>query len=84
MSEFQEVEALSTKIQRRKLTPEQRIAERKAEIERIEARQREKVLDLIDDALDVLRDAQAKADAWGMAAEGQMIVSAIKALDASA
>lgn len=81
MSEAQEVERLSTRAPRRKLTPEQRIAEREAEIERIKERQKQKVRDLIEDALDILRDAAARADALGMTAESSALNLSINYLD---
>lgn len=83
-SESQEVEAIDAKKPRRKLTPEQRIQEREAEIQRIKAKQQENVRDLMEDALNILRDAQAKADSWGMTVEGGLIAAAIKALEPSA
>lgn len=81
MSEAQEVERLSTRAPRRKLSDDERIAERVADIARIKERQKQKVRDLIEDALGILRDASAKAVASGMTAEEGQIRNAVHALE---
>ena len=73
----------TAKKPRRRLTPEQRIEERKLEIARIEEKQRQAVRDLIEDALDILRDAGSKAAACDMRVEVEMIGSALKTLEPS-
>lgn len=65
---------------RRRLTPEQRIAERKAEIERIEAKQRQRVLDLIAEATELLHRCVAAARATGMGRETMQCVNALEQL----
>lgn len=80
-SESQEVEALPDKPRRRILSPEERLAKLDAETKRVKELQRTRVRDCIDDALDVLRDAQAKATAAGMETESRMIGAAIAALE---
>lgn len=77
----QEIEALSTKRPRRKLSDEERIAERKAEIDRIQARGREKVYDLVDDGILCLRGAQEKARRLEMADQCERITAALRILE---
>lgn len=68
---------------RRRMTPEQRIAERKAEIERIEHKQRQRVLAMIAEATDVLRQCVAAARATGnMGRETRQCVAALDQLGA--
>lgn len=83
-SESQEVEALSTKKPRRRLTPEQRIEERKAEIARIEEKQKEKVRESMEEILASLHATKSKADASGMGVESDQIRQAIQALELKA
>lgn len=68
---------------RRRLTPEQRIAERKAEIERIEAKQRQRVVDMIAEATELLRRCVVAARSTGnMGRETRQCVAALEQLGA--
>jgi cob(I)alamin adenosyltransferase len=67
---------------RRRLTPEQRIAERKAEIARIEEQQRERVRSDIDELAEALHEAESRAAGAGMTAEAARLHDAREALRA--
>lgn len=68
------------KTKRRRLTPEERIAERKAEIERIEAGQRTRARAAIADARERLELAVSLAEKCGMAEEAKTWGAALAAL----
>jgi hypothetical protein len=68
---------------RRKLTDEQRIAEREAEIARIKIKQRERVREAIDAASATLLDCAARATSAGMGDEADRCRRAIEALEAN-
>ena len=71
----------STKKPRRRLTPEERIAERKAEIERIEAGRRERAVRAVYSARSLLQSASDQATSVGMHAEADACMKAMKALE---
>lgn len=81
MSKKTEPDPTATRKPRRRFTPEQRIAARKAEIDAIEAAQRDRVREMIDKIRNALEVAADKADASGMAKEAGRCRAAITELD---
>jgi hypothetical protein len=65
---------------RRRFTPEERIANRKAEIERIEEQRREKVRGMLAEARTMLDNAATRAADAGMREEESRCRTAIEAL----
>lgn len=74
------VPADKPKPPRRRFTPEERIANREAEIARIKEGRRTKARELIDDAREMLRQCRAEAKASGMEVEAQRCEDALDVL----
>lgn len=65
---------------RRRFTPEERIANRKAEIARIEEQERQRLIDRIDGAGAILRDCARAAESGGMTREAKLCADALAVL----
>lgn len=76
----QKSEPTPDKKPRRRLTPEERIAEREAEIAAIKANQRKRALDSLADAREALEIAVSLAEKCGMAEESKKWGAALTAL----
>lgn len=61
---------------RRRFTPAERIANREAEIERIKEKQRERVREMIAEAIEALQECGHAAKDAGMAAEAKLCAGA--------
>jgi predicted DNA-binding protein (UPF0278 family) len=72
--------APAPKKPRRRLTPEQRIAEKEAEIQRIKEQQRVRVYGNVEALIAALREASDRATEAGMMDTAERIDAAIKAL----
>lgn len=83
-NESKKPEAPAEKKPRRRLTPEERIAERKAEIAAIEARQRERVREQISDVEGALHNCRSAAMLAGMEAEAKTCLEALRVLTGTA
>lgn len=70
----------ATKKKRRRLTPEERIKEREAEIESIKATRREAIRKALDDVSDKLSELADRSGAAGMTDDKERVLKAIAVL----